>query len=305
MSGLASKWATDETLVNAAVSQDKKNEDKWNKVITSKKDQPLASKWADGELAKKLPKEVIKEAKKGPLKNQGWNSKDHSKDSKKEFKEKEVKEKEVKEKEFKEKEFHKKEFPKEVSNISLENNPLAAHLGLKGKKFERRRSVTHDSQKVDRPKGPHGEKHTNAYIHTGQVHPQHPHTGQAHPQSGQANPHSGQAHPHTGQANSHTGHAEKSVSFDRYRDKSKSDHWSEKPTSKNTHERSAHPKHERTSQETWAQKSKNIRAPPKANKPESSKPQPNTSEENKIELEMMEMFEKLDSKTIDWTRFDD
>ncbi|KAK6198089.1 uncharacterized protein RJT21DRAFT_237 [Scheffersomyces amazonensis] len=63
MTGLASKWATDETLVNAAKEQDKAVphhkespsnvpkplESKWSKPITVKKSEGLVSKWATAE----------------------------------------------------------------------------------------------------------------------------------------------------------------------------------------------------------------------------------------------------------------
>lgn len=54
MPGLASKWANDESLVKAALEQDginaSKPDDKWSKPVTSSKNQPLVSKWADAPL---------------------------------------------------------------------------------------------------------------------------------------------------------------------------------------------------------------------------------------------------------------
>lgn len=58
MSGLVSKWATDESLVQEALKQDSKHDDhkhnsledsKWNKPITSKASEPLVSKWANAD----------------------------------------------------------------------------------------------------------------------------------------------------------------------------------------------------------------------------------------------------------------
>ncbi|EMG48839.1 hypothetical protein SBY92_004135 [Candida maltosa Xu316] len=76
MSGLASKWATDETLVQKAYEQDSKvthkpsglEESKWSKPIVNKKSDRLASKWADAEEEEEEKEEPPKkvEVPKGP-----------------------------------------------------------------------------------------------------------------------------------------------------------------------------------------------------------------------------------------------
>ncbi|RCK58951.1 hypothetical protein Cantr_07602 [Candida viswanathii] len=76
MSGLVSKWATDESLVQEALKQDSRSQDnrknnsledsKWNKPITSKGSEPLISKWANVEDDKKGEKHGNKHVEKNP-----------------------------------------------------------------------------------------------------------------------------------------------------------------------------------------------------------------------------------------------